>query len=118
MSNEDPEWDAFLRALGDLVVQSNYLEDAMVDLYRITSGEQQSVALTKIRGKTLGPLWEMVLQACRAAMNDPKILERVDVVEPIVNSAVELRNAFVHASWVFHSARGASANAHAARRQT
>lgn len=91
----------FLAALGYLLVQSNYLEDALLDLYWILTRKDRSAAAVDVRGKTLGQLYHFVVAAYEAKFARGELREKLDRLKPQIESAIAKRNEFVHASWSF-----------------
>lgn len=102
--SQDPQstWATdFLAALGYLLVQSNYLEDALLDLYWILTRKDRSAAATDVRGKTLGQLYHFVVAAYEAKFVSGELREKLDRLKPQLEIAIGKRNEFVHASWSF-----------------
>lgn len=93
--------DSFLRALGYFLVQANYLEEALLDLYVIVTDKDWRAALEDVRGKTLGVLCKLVLAAYEARFPHGELRIRLDALKPDLQRAIETRNEFVHASWAF-----------------
>jgi len=90
-----------LAALGYLLVQSNLLEDALLDLYWILSRKERSSAAADVRGKTLGQLYHFVVAAYEAKFASGELREKLDQLKSQVEVAIAKRNEFVHASWSF-----------------
>ena len=102
----DPVWETeFLRALGYLLVQSNMLEDALVDVYRIVTDKDWDAVHQDVRGKALGPLRAIVVAAYEARFPDGDLRRRLEDLKSIVDKAIDTRNEFVHASWTFDPAK-------------
>jgi hypothetical protein len=103
----DPEFEnSVLRALGWMVVQADMLEHALADLYWISSGKQWEDAREDIRGKTLGPISDLALAEYERRFPSGDLRQRLDSVKPALKHAIETRNQFLHAEWIFdHSKR-------------
>lgn len=102
----DQQWQRdFLAALGYLVVQAGYLEEALIDLIWIVSGKTEIQLIEGVRGGTLGSLISSATQAFESRISAPVLRSRLDAAKPVLARALDLRNQFVHANWVF----GASA---------
>jgi hypothetical protein len=97
----EPWAQDFLRALGYLLVQSNMLEDALVDVYRVVTNKRWSDILDDVRDMTLGRLKGLVVDAYEEKFPDGELRQRLDRLKPELAAAVEARNKFVHASWAF-----------------
>jgi hypothetical protein len=105
-TESDESWrDDFLRALGYLVVQSNYLEDALKDLYWIVTKQTWPKVYDDLRRLTLGPLVEKVVDAFEKRFPTGEFKDRLDRFKPDLERAVEVRNQYVHASWAFDNAK-------------
>src|SRR5438128_1835028 len=98
----DPEWQRdFLAALGYLVVQAGYLEESLVDLIWIVSGKTEIKLIEGVRGGTLGALIRAAVAAFEARIDDPPLRSQLDAAKPLLARALDLRNQFIHARWVF-----------------
>ena len=94
--------DEFLRALGYLLVQSNMLEDALQDLYRIVTDKTWDQIHEDVRGMTLGALRTFVLKEFEQRFPSGEHRDRLEQLRPDLEQAVGARNQFVHASWSFN----------------
>ncbi len=90
-----------LGGLGYLLVQANYLDDALVDLYWIVAGKTETELIRAVRGKTLGELRWMVTKAYETRIADPKLRADLDALKLQLEAALQARNDFIHASYVF-----------------
>lgn len=96
------EWKRdFLAALGNLLVQSGYLEDALIDLYWIVSGKSEPELLKCVRGKPLGEIKKIAVTAYEGRISDADLRSRLDAIKPELGKAIDTRNEFVHAVWAF-----------------
>ena len=90
-----------LSALGYLLVQANYLDDALVDLYWLVAGKTEVDLILAVRGKTSGSLCQVVVEAFEARVADPGLRAQFDSLKPKLDEAIRVRNEFIHASYVF-----------------
>ncbi|MCG5054098.1 MAG: hypothetical protein KA712_14130 [Myxococcales bacterium] len=99
--DSEPDFsETFLRELGQLVVQANYLEEALIDLLWITARLDEVTLLRTVRGKTLGALVQLVKDQA-TALRSLGLQNEFDKVNAALDDALDVRNQFVHASWVF-----------------
>lgn len=91
----------FLEGLGWLLLQANYLEDALIDFYWLLSTCDEETMLREVRGMTMGPLITAVLQKFHARVADSALLMRMSSFKGDLQRALETRNEFVHAFWSF-----------------
>lgn len=98
----DNGWEIhFLAGLGQLVVQSGYLEEALVDLIWVVSGKTELELIEDVRGGTLGALKSAAIKVFEARIATPALRAKLDAIKPRLQSAIDTRNQFVHASWIF-----------------
>ena len=97
-SNET-EWTRMYEALGRLLVQANYLEEAVVDLFWLVSGKSEADFIARIQGDMLGKIMNDMLAEYRRQVDDPVLLQSLGTFEPDLRTAVDKRNEFIHASW-------------------
>jgi hypothetical protein len=100
MHMTDVERD-LLGALGYLLVQVNYLDDALVDLYWIVAGKTEVELIHAIRRETLGGLRRIVIEAYEDRITDVTLRAQFDALKPLLTAALAVRNEFIHASYVF-----------------
>ncbi len=96
------EWTAgFLQGLGYLLVQSNELEDALANVYWVATGKSWAEVDDDIRGLTLGTLIDRVTQVYEKRFPEGELRQRLENMKPTLKEALDTRNAFVHARWVY-----------------
>lgn len=100
MEMTDVERD-LLGALGYLLVQANYLDDALVDLYWIVAGKNEADLIRTVRTETLGGLRRIVIEAYESRITNPTLRAQFDALKPQLAAALGVRNEFIHASYVF-----------------
>lgn len=100
MELTDVERD-LLGGLGYLLVTANDLDDALVDLYWIVSGEAEVDLIRAVRRETLGSLTDLVITTYERRVSDARLLQQLAALKPCLKAAVNVRNEFIHASYVF-----------------
>lgn len=93
--------DKFLSALGYLLIQANDLDEALTDLYWIVSGKTEVDVFKAVREQTLGGLIALTFKAFEARITDKDLRAELDALKTELNTALAIRNEFVHAHWVF-----------------
>lgn len=87
--------------LGYLLVQANYVDEALIDLYWIVSGRTEVDVLKDLRGRPLGPLGDAVATAYEAQIQDPQLRRQFEELKPLLKATRDVRNDFIHAYYVF-----------------
>jgi len=86
-------------ALGQLVVAAGDLQDALYLLYAAVTCKKADLVVQDLGGRTLGDLWKKVQTACDG-LQLGMLQAQFDNLKPHVVTAIEIRNSFIHASWV------------------
>ena len=98
----DVTWaDPFFQALGYLLLQSNELEHALLHVYKIVTDKRWEVVENDVREWTIGVLVKRVVAEYEKRFPDGELRQALEKMKPMLKEAVDMRNAFVHARWVF-----------------
>jgi hypothetical protein len=98
----DLEWaDGFFRALGYLLLQSNELENALLQVYKLVTDKRWEDVENDVRDLTIGQLVKRTVVEYEKRFPDGELREGLEKMKPTLKKAIDTRNAFVHARWVF-----------------
>ncbi|MBK9032067.1 MAG: hypothetical protein IPL61_12210 [Myxococcales bacterium] len=100
MNGTDAERD-LLATLGLLLIHANYVDEALVDLYWTVARKSEPDLIVAVRGKTLGGLVKAVCDTYTDTITDGALLERLERLRPLLDDALQVRNDYVHAYYVF-----------------
>jgi len=94
-------YTSFLASLGNLVLQANYLGEALIDLVWVGKRQNGAELISEVRDKTLGDLVELVVKGSYDEFDGLGLAKDLESLKPLLKKALKERNAFIHASWTF-----------------